>query len=120
VKYGGNLTKSRIKGAVAPDEILSKSAFIDADPQEGFSVRNFHIQVAKLAPLSDIVVYGEDGIKGADLLSLALEISNAQKEWRMRFDPGQETPLFNTFALSGMLSPRTAAAVADGSQLTGS
>jgi dual specificity MAP kinase phosphatase len=50
-------------------------------------------------------VYGEDGIKGADLLSLALEISNAQKEWRMRYDPGQETPLFNTFALSGMVSP---------------
>lgn len=95
------MTKARIKGAVAPDEILSRSSFIDADPTQGFSVRSFHIQTAKMAPLSDIVVYGEEGAKGEDILSLALEIATAQREWRKRFDPGQETQLFNTFALSG-------------------
>ncbi|KAL1955157.1 hypothetical protein VTO42DRAFT_8972 [Malbranchea cinnamomea] len=100
VKYGGDLTKSRIKGAVAPDEILDKSTFIDADPTEGFSVRSFHIQTAKMAPLSDIVVYGEDGVKQEDVLSLAREIATAQKEWRKRFGEGQETQLFNTFTLA--------------------
>lgn len=102
VKFGGDLAKARIKGAVAPDEILAKSAFIDPDPPEGFSVRNFQIQASKIGALSDIVVYGEDGVKSTDILSLALEISTAQNEWRKRFDPGQETPLFNTFVLSGL------------------
>ena len=101
VKYGGDLSKSRIKGAVGPDEILDRSSFIDADPTKGFSVRSFHIQTAKIAPLSDIVVYGEDGTKQEDILSLALEIATAQREWRKRFDPGQESQLFNTFILSG-------------------
>ncbi|KAL2380039.1 hypothetical protein RJZ90_004863 [Blastomyces dermatitidis] len=101
VKAGGDLSRSRIKGAIAPEEILSQSGttFIDADPPEGFSVRNFHIQTAKLAPLSDIIVYGEDGANGSDLLELADGIARAQKEWRRRFDPGQENSLFNTFIL---------------------
>lgn len=64
-------------------------------------MRSFHIQTAKIAPLSDIVVYGEDGTKQEDILSLALEIATAQREWRKRFDPGQESQLFNTFILSG-------------------
>ena len=101
VKYGGDLSRSRIKGAVAPEEILDRSSFIDADPTEGFSVRSFNIQTAKMAPLSDIVVYGEEGTKQEDILSLALEIATAQREWRKRFDPGQESQLFNTFILSG-------------------
>ncbi|OAX81615.1 hypothetical protein ACJ72_04047 [Emergomyces africanus] len=102
VKAGGDLSRSRIKGALAPEEILSSSGttFIDADPSEGFSVRNFHIQTAKLAPLSDIIVYGEDGADKKDLVELAYGVASAQNEWRRRCDPGQENPLFNTFILN--------------------
>ncbi|KAG5300912.1 pps1 dual specificty phosphatase [Histoplasma ohiense] len=101
VKAGGDLSKARIKGAIAPEEILSPSgtSFIDADPPEGFSVRNFHIQTAKLAPLSDIIVYGEDGTKEKYLFRLARGIIRAQREWRRKFDPGKEYPKFNTFIL---------------------
>lgn len=100
VKVGGELTGSRIKGAVAPNEILCGSTFLEADPPMGFSVRNFHIQTAKLAPVSDIIVYGEDGVKPAQLLSLAKQVSSAQESWRQRFDPGEELRLANTFILS--------------------
>ncbi|EEP80379.1 conserved hypothetical protein [Uncinocarpus reesii 1704] len=100
VKVGGELSSSRIKGAVAPSEILNGSTFLDADPPMGFSVRNFHIQAAKLAPVCDIVVYGEDGVKPSQLLSLAKQVSSAQETWRLKFDPGEEHRLVNTFILS--------------------
>ncbi|KAK2799799.1 tyrosine/serine/threonine protein phosphatase pps1 [Onygenales sp. PD_10] len=101
VKAGGDLSKSRIKGAIAPQEILAQtgSSFLDADPPEGFSVRNFQIQTAKLAPLSDIIVYGDDDATETDVFEVTDGIAKAQREWRRRFDPGQETPLFNTFVL---------------------
>ncbi|RMY68377.1 hypothetical protein D0862_14989 [Hortaea werneckii] len=57
VKAGGDLSHSRLKGAIAPDEILyplkpgrdrksgdEAADFLDVDPKDGFSVRNFHIQ----------------------------------------------------------------------------
>ncbi|WEW60941.1 tyrosine/serine/threonine protein phosphatase pps1 [Emydomyces testavorans] len=100
VKVGEDLTSSRIKGAVAPSEIITGSTFLEADPPVGFSVRNFHIQTAKLAPVSDIVVYGDDGVNPAQLLSLAQQISSAQETWRQKFDPGEELRLVNTFTLS--------------------
>ncbi|KAF3483175.1 pps1 dual specificity phosphatase [Arthroderma uncinatum] len=100
VKVGGDLTKSKIRGAVAPDEILAGSSFIDADPTEGFSVRNFHIQAAKLAAISDIIVYGDDDVSEESILSVAVDISTAQEEWMRRYDPGQESRLFNTFVVS--------------------
>ncbi|KAK2858445.1 hypothetical protein FQN49_004726 [Arthroderma sp. PD_2] len=100
VKVGNDLTKSKIKGAVSPDEILAGSSFIDADPTEGFSVRNFHIQTAKLAAISDIIVYGDDDVSEESILSVAVDISTAQEEWMRRYDPGQESRLFNTFVVS--------------------
>lgn len=103
VSLDGDLTKSRLRGAVSLEEILDASGtdFIDADPMYGFSVRNFHIQPAKLAPLSDIVIYAERGANPSQLLDAAERISIAQQNWRMKNDPAQETPLFNTFILSG-------------------
>ncbi|EZF29629.1 hypothetical protein H109_02749 [Trichophyton interdigitale MR816] len=100
VKVGGDLTKAKLKGAVAPDEILAGSSFIDADPPEGFSVRNFHIQTAKLAAISDIIVYGDDDVSEESILAVAVDISTAQEEWMRKYDPGQETRLFNTFVVS--------------------
>lgn len=103
IKMGGDLSKARIKGAVSPDEVLCPSSgeFLMADPREGFNVRNFQIQTAKLAPLSDIVIYGENGINHIDILDTAGRIASAQHDWNMQNFPGQETPLFNTFILSG-------------------
>jgi dual specificity MAP kinase phosphatase len=105
VSLDGDLTKSRLRGAVALDEILDHSGteFIEADPVYGFSVRNFHIQTAKLAPLSDIVIYAERGTNPSHLLEAAQKVAFAQQNWRMKHDPAQEIPLFNTFILSGKL-----------------
>ncbi|KAL4872660.1 hypothetical protein BDV12DRAFT_135017 [Aspergillus spectabilis] len=102
VKVGGDLTTSRLKGAVTPDAILGPSGleFIAADPQEGFSVRNFQIQTAKLAPLSDIVVYGEDGATAKQLLEVASRITAAQHHWRLKHDYDQKLPSYNTFIVS--------------------
>lgn len=103
VSLDGDLTKSRLRGAVALEEILdpSGSEFIDADPISGFSVRNFHIQTAKMAPLSDIVIYAGKGTSPFQLLEAAERVAFAQQSWRMKHDPAQEIPLFNTFILSG-------------------
>ncbi|EED23271.1 protein tyrosine phosphatase Pps1, putative [Talaromyces stipitatus ATCC 10500] len=102
VSLDGDLTKSRLRGAVSLDEILDTSGteFIDADPIYGFSVRNFHIQTAKLAPLSDIVIYAERNADPSHLFDAAQKVAIAQQNWRMKHDPAQETPLFNTFILS--------------------
>ncbi|KAJ9269838.1 hypothetical protein DTO212C5_4012 [Paecilomyces variotii] len=102
VKVGGDLSRSRLKGAVSPGEVLAvmSSDFLEADPAEGFSVRNFQIQTAKIATLSDIVVYGDDNVPETETIALAEQMSLAQQNWRLRNDPAQETPLFNTFVLS--------------------
>ena len=105
VKLGGNLSKSRIRGAVAPHEVVSPlSRFLMADPPDGFSVRNFQIQTAKLATLSDIVVYGEDGADQLELISLAEEFALAQAAWRLKHDPMQERKPYNTFVLTESFS----------------
>ena len=105
VKAGGDLGKSRLKGAISPRELLSSinakdSAFLEVDPKDGFSVRNFHIQVAKLAMVSDIVVYGDDNAKEEDIRKLAKRISRAQKARLDKLDPGGLITPFNTFVVS--------------------
>lgn len=102
VKLGGDLGKARIKGAVSANEILSPSSrFLMADPPEGFSIRNFQIQTAKMAAMSDIIVYGEDGSSKSELLSLAEDFATAQWAWRAKHDPMQERPSYNTFVATG-------------------
>lgn len=51
VKAEGSLDKARLKGALCPDDVLDTRnghdrAFIEADPKEGFSIRNFQIQAS--------------------------------------------------------------------------
>ncbi|EPS32563.1 hypothetical protein PDE_07523 [Penicillium oxalicum 114-2] len=102
VKLGGDLSRSRIKGAVPAHEVITPSGrFLMADPPEGFSVRNFQIQTAKLAAMSDIVVYAEDGDCRSELLALAEDFVTAQQAWRMKHDAAQERPAYNTFVLTG-------------------
>ncbi|KAK3191837.1 tyrosine/serine/threonine protein phosphatase pps1 [Lecanicillium sp. MT-2017a] len=82
VKADGNLCASRLKGAVAPDEFMKPgmaAEFVEADPADGFSVRNFHIQPAKWALVSDIIVYGDND---THTRRVAWEIAAAQRQWR--------------------------------------
>ncbi|KAB8225254.1 hypothetical protein BDV33DRAFT_163926 [Aspergillus novoparasiticus] len=106
IKVGGDLISGRLKGAVSLDEVLAPSTteFLAVDPREGFSVRNFQIQTAKLAPLSDIVIYGEDGVTRKQLLDVAGRVAAAQHRWRSKNDPEQVLPVYNTFVLSSTFS----------------
>lgn len=96
VKADGDLSCSRLKCAIAPDEILqTPSEFKDIDPREGFSVRNFQIQAAKCAMVSDIVIYGENK---EEVETLAGNIAIAQQTWRETHQRlGHELPRYNTF-----------------------
>ncbi|KAI9836420.1 MAG: hypothetical protein M1819_001451 [Sarea resinae] len=104
VKAGGEMNKSKLKGAIAPEELLSMDRypdFLEADPKDGFSVRNFQIQVMKMARVSDIVVYGDEDTQFEVVESLAARISMAQRAWKDRNDSGKnDPPPFNTFVLS--------------------
>lgn len=106
IKAGGNLTRSKVKGALAPEDILSTDAtcddtFLEVDPREGFSVRNFQIQAAKIAMVSDIVVYRDDGVSEKDLHNLAKRLSKAQSTWRVRNSTSdQDLPRFHVFIVS--------------------
>ncbi|WYZ37413.1 hypothetical protein EsH8_II_000919 [Colletotrichum jinshuiense] len=98
VKADGDLSVARLKGAVAPQEFMHLAAapeFLDVDPRDGFCVRNFQIQAAKSAMISDIVVYGEDD---AAIRKLGLDIAAAQLRWRQRHETqGHPIPEYNTF-----------------------
>ncbi|KAF9888713.1 tyrosine/serine/threonine protein phosphatase pps1 [Aspergillus nanangensis] len=106
IKVGSDLTTARIKGAVAPEEILipSRKEFPIVDPREGFSVRNFQIQTAKLAPLSDLIIYGDDRLTEKQLRDVAKGIATAQQHWRQMHDPEHLLPVYNTFVLSSSFS----------------
>jgi len=98
VKAGGDLSCSRLKGALAPEEFLVQdeeaTMFREIDPKEGFSVRNFQIQAAKSAMLCDIVVYGES----YEAERLARDVAMAQEGWRSAHKAkGYEIPHYNTF-----------------------
>ncbi len=109
MKVGGDLTTSRIKGALAPEELLSEEwgsdvRFLEANPKEGFSVRNFQIQASKMAMVSDIVVYADDEAHEDERDMLARRFAKAQKAVKDSAEPdGKEAPLFSTFVLSSEL-----------------
>lgn len=112
IKAGGDHSHSKLKGAITPEEVLltgkdgeTVAAFLDVDPRDGFSVRNFQIQAAKMATISDVVVYGDDNTPKEQVQALAAKIAQAQKAWRER---GLEESLsgrarFSTFVLQGKL-----------------
>ncbi|MCJ1414068.1 tyrosine/serine/threonine protein phosphatase pps1 [Xylographa parallela] len=110
VKADGDISKSKLKGALAPQELLSPDglkdpAFYDIDPKEGFSVRNFQIQAAKMAMVSDIIVYGDEGATMEEVRSLAKKFSRAQKAYRENLvREGLDTQMFSTFVVSDPFS----------------
>ncbi|KIX08355.1 uncharacterized protein Z518_03011 [Rhinocladiella mackenziei CBS 650.93] len=106
IKADGDLSRSRLKGAIAPDEILNLSesngrGFLECDPREGFSVRNFHIQAAKMALVSDIVIYGDEDTNHRIIKSVAERTASVQRKWRKELENmGQCPETFNTFVLT--------------------
>ncbi|KAI7162030.1 tyrosine protein phosphatase 1 [Hortaea werneckii] len=116
VKAGGDLSHSRLKGAVAPDEILcpplkpgrdrkgsdEAANFLDVDPKDGFSVRNFHIQTCKMATVSDLVVYRDYQTPQAEAERLARRLARAQAAWQRKTDGSAFCGgrMFNTFIVS--------------------
>jgi dual specificity MAP kinase phosphatase len=99
VKADGELNASRLKGAIAPHEFLQLGGpvpeFLDADPKEGFSVRNFQIQAAKAAMTSDIIVYGDDDVA---VRKLGWDIAAAQQRWRDKHEAQRHPlPRYSTF-----------------------
>lgn len=99
----GDQSHSRLKGAVAPEEILppgsTTSGFLNLDPRDGFNVRNFHIQVGKFACLSDIIVYGDNDADQQEVLKVAKRISAAQLYYRAQYQGNsmREFPIYSTF-----------------------
>ena len=111
VKAGGDLSKARLKGAISADELLDfkkgqDTTFLDADPREGFCVRNFQIQTAKMATVSDIVIYGDQSAEKEEVHDLAKKFAIAQNTWRLQsgFANDEDAPTYNTFVLSGTAS----------------
>lgn len=99
VKAGGDLSCAKLKGAIAPEEFLLQghggAVFREVDPKEGFSVRNFQIQAAKSAMVSDILVYGTDDF---EVQRLAKDVAAAQQAWRETHEEkGHDLPKYNTF-----------------------
>ncbi|KAH8735342.1 hypothetical protein BGZ61DRAFT_342495 [Ilyonectria robusta] len=105
VKADGVLTCARLKGAVAPEDVMQSGEgpdFVEADPREGFSVRNFQIQTAKVARTSDIIVYGQDS---TETRKLAWDIATGQQRWReMQIVQGVCAPEYNTFVCTSPFS----------------
>ena len=106
IKAGGDLSRSRVKGSIAPDEVLSlcddsSRGFLDCDPREGFSVRNFQIQAAKMAQVSDIVIYGDSQTDYRIIKSVAERTAKVQRMWRKEVEStGQSPETFHTFVLT--------------------
>ncbi|KAL7923363.1 hypothetical protein ACQKWADRAFT_46085 [Trichoderma austrokoningii] len=105
VKADGNLSVARLKGAIAPGEFMRPGAtpdFIDADPLSGLSVRNFHIQPAKVAATSDIIIYG---LNPDETRRVAWKIAVAQKRWREKqLAEAKNLPTYNTFVCTSPFS----------------
>ena len=106
VKVGEDLTQSKLKGALAEEELLvaqnkGAPAFLEVDPKEGFSVRNFQIQATKMAMVSDIVLYRDEHTSEKQLYELAKKFSNAQRAYEQkRMFTDEDTPGYNTFVVS--------------------
>ena len=111
VKVGGDLTKARLKGAVNADEVLDLKegkdvSFLEVDPKDGFSVRNFQIQATKLATVSDIVLYADAETRFEEMHDLAIKFATAQHTWQVKNrNGGDNAPVFNTFIMSGESQP---------------
>ena len=108
VKCGGDLSSACLKGAVSPDDILHMSdlddvSFLDVNPKDGFGIRNFQIQAAKIATVSDIVVYRDQNMSPKAAREMARRCAFAQDKWRREHGSSSDdsSPVYRTLLLSG-------------------
>ena len=76
------------------------ASFLEVDPRDGFSVRNFQIQATKMATVSDIVLYADSKTKTEQIHDLAKKFATAQDTWHVKNGTGAGRPIFSTFILS--------------------
>ena len=102
--------RGSLVGSVVPDEILCKkdgdedkeneneyiARFLCLDPVEGISLRNFQIQVAKWSTVSDLIVYGADPNDRAKVMSMAVVLATAQREFKLA---NPNIPAYKTFVV---------------------
>jgi dual specificity MAP kinase phosphatase len=106
IKAARDLGCSRLKGAVTVDEIIphpldKATGLLEVDPRDGFSVRNFQIQVGKIAQVSDLVVYGDETTSREEVLAISKDVAQAQEDSRRKSDPTNKKPqLFHTFMVT--------------------
>lgn len=90
-------------GSVAPEEILARSDdnnqfiphFLFLDPEDGICLRNFQIQVAKWACISDMAIYIPDFANDRPLaICLARKIADAQENFRQQHP---HVPKYSTY-----------------------
>lgn len=114
VKVGQKTSRGTIIGTTYPDEILAEKPesdefsledvhtdsykdylpeFINIDPVSGISLRNFQIQIAKWATVSDVVLYVSEESECDNLIGFARLVSQAQISFR---DAHPGLPKFTT------------------------
>jgi dual specificity MAP kinase phosphatase len=110
--------QSRLVGSVLPNEILAAGEhpdFLDTTESElGINLRNFRIQVARYATISDIVVYGTGAIDAARKIAAAQKKIKAQRQEQIKAAKQQygNRPLpsvndldYRTFVVIGKIEP---------------
>ncbi|CAG8448545.1 14285_t:CDS:2 [Cetraspora pellucida] len=87
------MLRSQLVGSVMPTDILdygdledldedySARSFLKIMDTEGINLRNFKIQVVKYATISDIIIYGENGLN-ENVLNIAKQMAWAQQNFR--------------------------------------
>ncbi|CAG8591254.1 1243_t:CDS:2 [Ambispora gerdemannii] len=97
-----NSLKSQLVGSVYPSDILNHPpnedenafrGFLNIQEEDAINLRNFKIQVAKYATLSDVVVYGEHGLND-QVLQIAKQVAWAQQVMREERPNGIEYETF--------------------------
>ena len=99
-------SKSLLVGSIYPSDIFNPPipndgennyheprGFLKISDSEGINLRNFKIQVAKYATLSDIVVYGENGLNDT-VLEIAKQAAWAQQALREENPNGIDYEVF--------------------------
>lgn len=84
--------------------------FLVLDPPDGISLRNFHIQVAKWATISDIYVYAPDPADKAYARSVARMVALAQRRFREEHPEARVAPEYRTYLCEEPLEALYAAA----------
>lgn len=105
-REGSDIDLGRLANSVESRTFLSGehsrsgSIFMTGDPVWGVGLRNFHIQCAKIATLSDIVIYDPacTGSATKESLALAGRLVAAQKHFREQ--QLGHLPEYNTFILT--------------------